>query len=569
MDEQIEYVIYCRKSSSENSEKQVQSIPSQIEKCMQYAEMNWLKIKTRPKNFTDFETELEIEKQDTDIDLDSRWIYQKYRNLFIIKEQQTWKIPWKRKKRKKLISLIKKWEIKWLLSYSPDRQARNVLEWWELINLIDKGLITLKYTNFHFEKTASWKMMLGIWFVFSKQYSDKLAEDIDRWNKKTVEKWKSMGEYKYGYYRDEENWEYTPHPEYFLLMREAFDLKIYWNKSDNYIANWLNANWYFRENKKWNKKEVNSKMLYRVWIDTFYYWVYIHWNSTVDFRDIEYTSYEPLITEEEYNLLYDRLSKKSIRVRPKELKKESEEILPLDRGLLKTSDWYPFSFYLPNKARFHKKIKSWKNIKLSDIVKSHQIFFKVSNKKSKYCGSQITFDIIEDAIIKYLRKIKIDEKWFEMYIDHAKTKIDTINEENTKKYNTVNVRINSFRREKKELIKKMLGRTMNEQEKEVYNEQIKNWDKKIEILEKELKEINISERNNILELQSFIDFIQKADRYYEKANYVQKRKISEILFLNIVFINKKRLTFEVKPELKFLFFWLSGDDGSWTHVWKL
>ena len=45
-------------------------------------------------------------------------------------------------------------------------------------------------------------MMLGIWFVFSKQYSDKLSEDITRGKKTSVEKGKSQGRYKYGYYRD-------------------------------------------------------------------------------------------------------------------------------------------------------------------------------------------------------------------------------------------------------------------------------------------------------------------------------------------------------------------------------
>jgi sulfur transfer protein SufE len=44
----------------------------------------------------------------------------------------------------------------------------------------------LKYTNFHFENNASGKMMLGIWFVFSKQYSDKLSEDITRGSKNKV-----------------------------------------------------------------------------------------------------------------------------------------------------------------------------------------------------------------------------------------------------------------------------------------------------------------------------------------------------------------------------------------------
>ena len=53
-----------------------------------------------------------------------------------------------------------------------------MVEGGELINLVDNELLDLKYTNFHFENNASGKMMLGIWFVFSKQYSDKLSEDI-------------------------------------------------------------------------------------------------------------------------------------------------------------------------------------------------------------------------------------------------------------------------------------------------------------------------------------------------------------------------------------------------------
>jgi len=53
-------------------------------------------------------------------------------------------------------------------------------------------LVDLKYTNFHFENNASGKMMLGIRFVFSKQYSDKLSEDVQRGNKTSVEKGKAM-----------------------------------------------------------------------------------------------------------------------------------------------------------------------------------------------------------------------------------------------------------------------------------------------------------------------------------------------------------------------------------------
>lgn len=55
-----------------------------------------------------------------------------------------------------------------------------MLEGGELIDCVDNDQVTLKYPNFHFESNASGKMMLGIWFVFSKQYSDKLSEDVTR-----------------------------------------------------------------------------------------------------------------------------------------------------------------------------------------------------------------------------------------------------------------------------------------------------------------------------------------------------------------------------------------------------
>jgi hypothetical protein len=57
-----------------------------------------------------------------------------------------------------------------------------------LINYVDEDKVDLKYTNFHFENNAAGKMMLGMWFVFSKQYSDKLSEDVRRGNKSSASK---------------------------------------------------------------------------------------------------------------------------------------------------------------------------------------------------------------------------------------------------------------------------------------------------------------------------------------------------------------------------------------------
>lgn len=105
---EIQYIIYCRKSTDETSEHQKQSIPDQIKACIDYAEREGLIIAKKPENFQDFETENDINREDTEADIESRRVYQSTRDLFIIKEQETGKIPYKRKKWRKLIERIKK-----------------------------------------------------------------------------------------------------------------------------------------------------------------------------------------------------------------------------------------------------------------------------------------------------------------------------------------------------------------------------------------------------------------------------------------------------------------------------
>jgi len=104
----MEYAIYVRKSSDESSEKQVQSIPDQIEKVIEYAEKQELTIMKKPDDFSDFETEEEIIKEDNTADLYNRRVFRDNRKYFIIKESKSAKVIGKRPKRKKLVEWIKK-----------------------------------------------------------------------------------------------------------------------------------------------------------------------------------------------------------------------------------------------------------------------------------------------------------------------------------------------------------------------------------------------------------------------------------------------------------------------------
>ena len=552
----LEYVIYCRKSTDESSDNQKQSIPDQIRACIDYAKREWLTIMQKPKDFSDFGNEYEIKAENNDAELLNRKLFLETRNLFIIKEQETWKIPWKRRKWNNLIKQIKKWKIKGLLSYSPDRQARNMVEWWEIINLVDEWKVDLKYTNFHFENNASWKMMLGIWFVFSKQYSDKLSEDISRWNKSKIESWKAIWKYKPWYFINPE-WYHEPHLKFFSLIKEAFQMKIDWIPESR-IKEYLDANWYYREFKKdWRKEKIKRSLLNKMFRDDFYYWKLISWDNISDLREAN-PYYKSLITEEEFQILQDRYYQNPTAIVNKsKIKDEYEEIKTFESDFLITEDNFWLTFNLPNKKRFENKIleawKNWQKISFKDVVASHQINYRCANKESKNYWVTVTQDIVDKKILKVLKDIKVSEEDFKKYVDYTNQNLENIINITKEKQTSLNLQIWRLKSKKETYIKNNMSIVKDEEEKRIYENEKENFDKQIKSLRKELENLDDIERNEIIELEIFIDMLNNAEKYYKKASYVQKGKIAKILFLNITIKSKKELIVHIKPELQTLF----------------
>jgi len=81
----IKYAIYCRKST-DDKERQTQSIADQIRYCVNFAKANKLELMKKPKDFSMFETEEDLKKEDQSKDAD---LYQETRDYFIIKEKKS------------------------------------------------------------------------------------------------------------------------------------------------------------------------------------------------------------------------------------------------------------------------------------------------------------------------------------------------------------------------------------------------------------------------------------------------------------------------------------------------
>ena len=139
----MKYIAYCRKSTDEK-DKQVLSIDAQISELQEFAKREKLEI------------------------------------VEYITESKTAKSPG-REKFAEVLKLIEKGVAGGILSWHPDRLARNSIDGGRVIYLLDTGkLHDLKFPQFWFDNTPQGKFMLNIAFGQSKYYVDNLSQNVKR-----------------------------------------------------------------------------------------------------------------------------------------------------------------------------------------------------------------------------------------------------------------------------------------------------------------------------------------------------------------------------------------------------
>ena len=530
----IEYVIYCRKSTDEATWRQNQSIVDQINICMEFAKREGLKVMKKPSLFP-FETKEDVNKELNDKDEYSKDLYKKYQKYFIIKEQKSAKEAGIRNKWKELIKMVKNWKIKWIISYLPDRQSRNMLESGELIDLLDKWMINLKYSNFNFTNNASGKMMLGIHFAISKEYSDNISDNVWRWIKWKIDRWQSMWSLKYGYIINDEDF-YEPHPIYFDLFKEAFRLKIHKLKSDTYIVDWLNKQWFKRVLRNGIEREITHKTLAKVWLDPFYYGILIHWKNESNQMALN-KYYEQMISEWEHELLLMRhYSQNGVRW-IKSIKKGNDEIYPFEYWVVTTLDNFVLTPNIPNKWRFQKKLEkdilTDSQITLWDVIKPVNIKYTCTNKDSKHHKLQIGFDIIEEELIKKFKSIHITKEAYDEYLLEAKDYLNNVSQDTMEERKKLQLQINSICWVRDKFIKNMLWKERDTNEEKVYQNKKEEFNQQMKYIQKEIDNVDTKSNNLLLDFEVLLKTLQNLGEYYPKVSYVRKKKISKILISNI------------------------------------
>ncbi|MEX2354316.1 MAG: recombinase family protein, partial [Candidatus Woykebacteria bacterium] len=258
------YVIYCRKSS-ESDERQIQSLPDQINTLVPFARDQGFELYGEP-----------------------------------LQESKTAKIPG-RPFFDELIQLVEAGTANGIVLLNPSRLSRNTVDTGRIIYLMDQGKLQAVVTPYQtFKNNPNDKFMLNLLCTQAKLENDNKSVNIKESLRLKAERGVFPGKARPGYINNHEKpqglRDISAHPLYFGLMRQLFDFALAGNVSIERIikeAEKLGI----RSTK--NGKPICKSWMHRLLRDPFYTGKFIYGGKMFQ------GNHPAMITDDEFNLLQD------------------------------------------------------------------------------------------------------------------------------------------------------------------------------------------------------------------------------------------------------------------------
>lgn len=489
------YVIYARKST-EDEGRQVQSIEDQIERCIQYAERNNLQIVSEP-----------------------------------IRESRSAKIAGRRDQFNEMIQRLKKGDLyNSILSWHPDRLARNMKESGEILDMLDNGVIhDLQFVSCSFSNDVSGKLMLNILFAMAKEFSDKLSVDTIRGIEKKVDLGKYCGSPKRGYYSNEND--FFRKSESFPLYKKCWSMYIE-GKSQKAIKDFL------RE----NGEKISPGALSNFFQDPFYAGMYCYGNKVVNLRDVD-PKFEPQVSFKDFLLIQKITRPQSIGWRKSLAEKPFYDIIKCK---------YCGSLMLPG-------VSAGKSRRyLSVICGNGKCREKRRLQDVKPIANTIRGKEIVNFTIKFLKEsLKIEKK---LYEDVKKVYIESSNKviaQTKKEINILKAKLGRLEVKQKEVTDKLLSNENKEissllagnvQSLMHEQDEIRNKIAELEMI------ISKTEFDTSIDFPSYDEFVNFFENLIDIMNstndYMVYDQIVKILFVNITVGDKKIVTAEIREPFR-------------------
>jgi site-specific DNA recombinase len=255
MDSKCTYFLYARKSTDE-SNRQVLSIEAQLFELREMAKRDGLKVV----------------------------------HEFI--ESRTAKVPG-RPVFDAMLKEIERGRANGVLSWHPDRLARNSMDGGRIIYLVDQGKIRgLKFPHFPFEPSAQGKFNLSLAFGQSKYYVDSLSENVKRGLRQKLRNGVFPSMAPLGYLNDRVRKCIVVDPERAPLIRKAFELYA----TGNFSIDDVKARIDKLGLKSWSGKPVGRSTYFFIVHNPIYYGLMRYMGETHEGK------HEPIISKRLFDL---------------------------------------------------------------------------------------------------------------------------------------------------------------------------------------------------------------------------------------------------------------------------
>lgn len=494
----LRYVLYARKST-DDPQHQIRSIKDQVAECKKYAIHNQLNI------------------------------------VKVLEEHQSAKKPHKRPVFSQMLSEIRQGKYDAILSWNPDRLARNMKEGGEIIDMIDEEVLKdIKFVTMYFTNDANGKMLLGMAFVLSKQYSDKLSQDVKRGNTRKFEEGKSHIP-KHGYFLDELGL-YHPDGDNFDLISRAWGMRSSGESLDK-ISNTINDLGYGRKvARSGNIIKLTKQILTNIFRDPFYYGLLVLRDGrSVDLKNAY--NFESMISEDEF------MSVQS-------LSRTRQNALNLNRRL---------TFY-PLRGMVFCGVCSRQMVvgASTSSSKEHKKYlnFRCDNAKCTRKKRSIRAKIVFEYIYQLLDQLKFTEKEFTKYFKGLSRASDQRLERISKELISLRGQLKVINSELNWRSLKILEFSSNAVVVKENEARIAFLSEQKSRIEEEIQSRVITTSNpnqDKLTLKQFLNLSDKASELAKAGDAVTKHAICNLVFLNLTAGEDKMLSYQAKEPFAELF----------------
>ncbi len=501
----LKYVLYARKST-DDPQRQIRSIEDQVSECQQIAKRLGIKI------------------------------------VNIIRETKSAKKPGQRPLFTQMLKDIRNDKYDGIVAWNPDRLARNMKEGGEVIDMIDDDFMKdMKFVTHHFSKDANGKMLLGMAFVLSKQYSDNLSQNVTRGVRRRFEEGKSQTP-KHGYFRDGQEI-YTPDGKNFKLICNAWQIRKK-GKSLEEITKYLNTNGYHRKTKAGRIIKMTKQILTDVFRDPFYYGILVQANKEVDLREIY--RFQPAITEKEYIEVQMLSSSRKLPYK----KKKPNTYYPLRMMIL--CSFCNNHMYVGAPRSSSGKKNRYLSYRCDN---DHCIRNSEENKKKAWndpsrIKSSIRGKVIFDFIYDFFEKgLNFTENEYEEYLQSMTSLTSEKQEKIQIELHSMQGQLKATTREKEDIAYKVLSFDKESQIRTINEKKVNELQEEEEALKSKIAELKGKLGNpqqEILSIEEFLNLSKNAAIKIKSANAVVKDILCRKVFLNLVVDGEKVLSYQAK-----------------------